>query len=131
MNAISGINHVGISVAEVSRTRAFYEQSGSELVAGPPGAEAVAIMRHPSGVTINFILNADAGSAENVLMDFPQRYRGYTHMALDSDDIQAVESGNGASGIGITGGPLKLPDGAVMFFICDPGGNVIGFHQNP
>ena len=131
MKEIVGINHVGIRVTDLGIARSFYEQLGFEFLAGPIGPEPVAIMEHPSGVNINFILNADSGVTENILMDVPQRYPGYTHIALDVTDIETTEISINDMGIEITEGPITLPDGGVMFFIRDQDMNVIEFHQSP
>ncbi len=131
MKEITGINHVGIRVTNLDRAREFYEQLGFKFVIGPIGPEPVAIMEHPSGVSINFILNADSGVTNNILMDIPERHPGYTHMALDVSDIVGVELAIRDLGIEITEGPITLPDGGVMFFIRDQDRNVIEFHQNP
>ena len=131
MKEIAGINHVGIRVSDLDVARKFYEQLGFEFLAGPMGPEPVAILRHPSGIEINFILNADTGIGDNILMDVPERYPGYTHMAIDVTDIKAVETTINNLGIKITEGPMTLPDGGVMFFIRDQDRNVIEFHQNP
>ena len=130
MKEITGINHVGVRVASLERSRRFYEQLGFVFVAGPLGPEPVAIMEHPSGININFILNADSGDDVNVLMDVPEKHPGYTHMALDVTDIAAVEARLRALGIEITEGPVTLPDGGVMIFIRDPDRNVVEFHQS-
>ena len=131
MNEIFGINHVGIRVTSLESARIFYAQLGFVFLAGPMGPEPVAIMEHPSGVNINFILNADSGVTENQLMDIPERHPGYTHMALDVTDIETVETTIKGLGIEITEGPITLPDGGVMFFIRDQDRNVIEFHQRP
>ena len=131
MKEIRGINHIGIRVTQLERARRFYEQLGFVFVAGPIGPEPVAIMKHPCGVVINFILNADSGIAENILMDIPQRHPGYTHFALDVSDIYAIENKLNELGITITEGPVTLPDGGVMLFVRDQDRNVIEFHQNP
>ena len=55
---ITRINHVGLRVNDLKITRAFYEKLGFLFLVGPVGPEPVAIMEHPSGVNINFILNA-------------------------------------------------------------------------
>lgn len=130
MKEIFGINHVGIRVADLQRARRFYAQLGFEFIAGPIGPEPVAIMKHPSGVNINFILNADSGSAENILMDVPEKHPGYTHMSLDVTDIAAVEAQLRKLQIEITEGPITLPDGGVMLFVRDQDKNVIEFHQD-
>lgn len=131
MKEVVGINHVGIRVTSLEKARKFYEQLGFVFLAGPMGPEPVAIMEHPSGVNINFILNADSGIGENILMDVPEMHPGYTHIALDVTDIKAVQATIDELGIKITEGPITLPDGGVMFFIRDQDRNVIEFHQNP
>jgi lactoylglutathione lyase len=131
MKEISGINHIGIRVTSLDAARKFYGDLGFVFLAGPMGPEPVAIMEHPSGVNINFILNADSGIADNILMDVPERHPGYTHMALDVTDIKAIQANIEKLGIEITEGPMTLPDGGVMLFIRDQDRNVIEFHQNP
>ncbi len=130
MKEITGINHVGIRVANLAKARRFYEQLGFVFIVGPIGPEPVAIMQHPSGVNVNFILNADSKSTENILMDVDVKYPGYTHMALNVNDIKAVQEKIESLGVEITEGPVTLPDGGVMFFIRDQDKNVIEFHQN-
>lgn len=131
MKEITGINHVGIRVTDLENARNFYEKLGFEFIVGPIGPEPVAIMEHPSGVNINFILNADSGITENILMDVPEKHPGYTHIALDVTNIESMEMAIKELGIKITEGPITLPDGGVMFFIRDQDSNVIEFHQNP
>ena len=130
MKEITGINHVGIRVTDLDRARSFYEQLGFVFIVGPIGPEPVAIMEHPSGVNINFILNADSGISENILMDIPERHPGYTHIALDVTDIDLIEERLKQLSIKITEGPITLPNGDVMLFIRDQDRNVIEFHQN-
>ncbi|MCZ6579951.1 MAG: VOC family protein [Gammaproteobacteria bacterium] len=130
MKEISGINHIGNRVTSLELARKFNEQLGFEFLVGPIGPEPVAIMEHPSGVNINFILNADSGVTNNVLMDISERHPGYTHMALTVTDIEAVQATIEGLGIEITEGPITLPDGGIMIFIRDQDKNVIEFHQD-
>lgn len=130
MKEIIGINHIGIRVTNLESARAFYEQLGFVFLVGPIGPEPVAIMEHPSGVNINFILNADSGITNNILMDVTERHPGYTHIALDVNNIKSVQDSIEKMGIHITEGPITLPDGGIMFFIRDQDNNVIEFHQN-
>jgi len=130
MKEITGINHIGIRVSSLKKARLFYEQLGFVFIAGPIGPEPVAIMEHPSGVNINLILNADQGITENILMDTGVKYPGYTHVALNVSDIEAVQRKIEDLGIRITEGPVRLPDGGIMLFIRDQDRNVIEFHQN-
>ncbi|MFK5984008.1 MAG: VOC family protein [Pseudomonadota bacterium] len=130
MKEIIGINHIGIRVTSLETARAFYEQLGFIFIAGPMGPEPVAIMKHPSGVNINFILNANTKTDKNILMDVTERYPGYTHIALDVNNIKSTQDSIKKLGIHITEGPITLPNGGVMFFIRDQDKNVIEFHQN-
>lgn len=128
MKAITRINHLGIRVHSLSVSRKFYQQLGFEFIVGPVGPEPVAIMEHPSGVNINFILNAAAPTTENVLMDTPTKLAGYTHAALEVNDMDSVVAELKALNIEITEGPVTFPTGSSTF-IRDPDRNVIEFHQ--
>ena len=126
---ISGIAHIGIRVHALDRARTFYELLGFNFVIGPIGPEPVAIMSHPSGIEINFILNAANTSAENVLMDIEEKHAGYTHMALSVQNVSEVQSELENAGVTITGGPITFPGGSVSIFVRDPDRNVIEFNQ--
>ena len=127
MKEITGINHVGLRIRDLNTSRAFYEKLGFIFIAGPVGPEPVAIMEHPSGVNINFILNADPECSENVLMDIPQKSTGYTHVVLEvSSADSALKS---VKELGITITEEVEFEGARFFFIRDPDKNVIEFHQ--
>jgi lactoylglutathione lyase len=126
---ITGVAHIGIRVANLERSRAFYALLGFELTAGPLGSEPVAILDHPSGVEINLILNASTGLDHNVLMDEPVKHTGYTHVALLCSDIAAAQTALEAAGIALSGGPVTFPGGQQAIFVRDPDRNVIELHQ--
>jgi len=126
---ISGIAHVGIRVRDLAISRAFYESIGFRFVVGPVGPEPVAILDHPSGAVLNFILNGTGAGCENALMDVPEKHPGYTHMALAVSDADAVSQELRVRGIEITEGPVDFP-GARAVFVRDPDGNVIEFNQS-
>jgi lactoylglutathione lyase len=125
---ITGVAHIGIRVHDLARSRAFYERLGFAFVAGPLGPEPVALLQHPSGVEINLILNAASASAPNMLMDVPEKYPGYTHMALAVTDVGAVEAALEAAGIRLTGSRGD-PQAKKAVFVRDPDGNVIELAQ--
>jgi lactoylglutathione lyase len=115
--AIDRVDHIGIRVRDLDRALAFYGVLGFEL-------------HHKvtfDAVEINLIVNANAGDpASNILMDVPDKYAGYTHVALRvasiADTLKALE----AHGIKITQGPVKFgADGGVSLFVRDPDRNVI------
>lgn len=129
MQQITRINHVGLRVRDLAMARAFYEKLGFKFIAGPIGPEPVAIMEHPSGVNINFILNVSPDASEhNILMDAQEKHTGFTHVALEITEREAVQEQLEACGIPITE-TVELPNGAVFFFVRDPDGNVIEFHR--
>ncbi len=126
---ITGISHIGIRVHSLDRARAFYELLGFNFVMGPIGPEPVAVMSHPAGIEVNFILNATESSAENVLMDIEAKHAGYTHMALSVQNVSDVQLVLEKAGVLITGGPITFPGGSVSIFVRDPDRNVIEFNQ--
>ena len=126
---ITGIAHVGIRVHDLERSRRFYEGLGFKFVIGPVGPEPVAIVTHPCGVCINFILNGAHAEAPNMLMDIPEKHAGYTHVSLAVTDLDAVMRSLDQAGIPLSGGPISFPGGAKAVFVRDPDKNVIEFNQ--
>jgi len=125
---ITRINHVGLRVRDLSVAREFYEKLGFEFRGGPMGPEPVAIVEHPSGVNINFILNASSNALPtNVLMDEAEKHTGFTHIALEITDVEAVKRQLDSHDIAIT--ESVEYEGARFFFVRDPDGNVIEFHK--
>lgn len=129
MKQITRVNHVGLRVRDLAISRAFYEKLGFEFIVGPVGPEPVAVMRHPAGIDINFILNTSANaSTTNILSDEAIKHTGYTHVALEIIEVESVLEQLKSYGIAITE-VVKLPDGRVFFFIRDPDENVIELHK--
>jgi len=128
LKAVTGINHLGLRVRDLGVSRNFYAKLGFEFLAGPVGPEPVAIVEHPSGVNINFILNcSDDASESNILMDVKEKHSGFTHVALEVSDYDAAEREIEDLGLVIT--ERVEFDGARFFFVRDPDGNVIEFHH--
>ncbi len=117
---VKGLAHIGIRVHDLARSRAFYEQLGFAWAWGPYGDDNVAAMTHPSGLELNFIVNAPDAERPNILMDVPEKYPGITHVALKIADVSATKAALQAGGIAISG-----TRGAVALFVRDPDGNVI------
>ncbi len=121
---IEYVNHVGIRIEERSRSVAFYDMLGFELIedAGFDDGHPI-IMKHPSGVVLNLLGPANAGSGKNILMDVSEKYPGYTHIALTISDLDIAKSFMEANDIEITGS-FSFRDMSAIF-IRDPDRNVI------
>lgn len=126
MKTITRINHIGLRVSNFERSRDFYAQFGFEYIAGPLGPEPVAIVEHPNGININFILNANQPDDTNQLMDVEMKHTGYTHVALEIESAEEFLKELEKLNIPLSGGPIKHPTGT-SFFIRDPDKNVIEF----
>jgi lactoylglutathione lyase len=124
--AIERVDHIGIRVRDLDRALNFYRVLGFDSLRRADGDD-VAIIQNASGAELNLILNANAGDpGTNVLMDAPDKYPGYTHMALRVVSIPATIATLNAHNIAITQGPVSFGDsGEVSVFIRDPDRNVI------
>jgi lactoylglutathione lyase len=127
---VQGIAHLGIRVADFERAKAFYALLGFEHVGGPFGPEPVAILKHPAGVELNLIINANGPRPHNVLMDESVKHAGYTHVALDCPDLANAQATLEAAGFPLSGGPVTFPDGHRAIFVRDPDRNVIELNES-
>lgn len=124
--AIERVDHIGIRVRDIERALAFYRVLGFELAQRAKGDD-VAIVRNANGVELNLIFNANAGDPDaNILMDVPDKFPGYTHMALRVSSIPATIAALKAHNIRITQGPVSFGEaGHVSVFVRDPDRNTI------
>jgi lactoylglutathione lyase len=124
--AIERVDHIGIRVRGLDRALAFYRVLGFTLVHRAVGDD-VAIVRNEHGVELNLIFNANSGDPDNnVLMDVPDKFAGYTHMALRVASIPATIAALRANDIGISQGPVSFgQSGQISVFVRDPDRNVI------
>src|SRR6059058_5359880 len=133
--AIERVDHIGIRVRDLDRALACYRALGFELVRRAQGDD-VAIVRNQHAVELNLVFNANAGDpAANILMDVPEKFPGYTHIALRVASIPATLAVLQAGGIPITQGPVTFGEsGQISVFVRDPDRNVIelrGRDQGP
>ena len=124
--AIERVDHIGIRVRNLDSALAFCRILGFTLVHRARGDD-VAIVRNEHGVELNLIFNANAGDpAGNILMDVPDKFPGYTHMALRVASIPATIAALAANDIPISQGPVSFgQSGQVSVFVRDPDRNVI------
>ena len=124
--AIERVDHIGIRVRDLERALAFYRVLGFALM-HRAADDDVAIVRNQQGVELNLLFNANAGDpAVNLLMDLPEKFPGYTHMALRVASIPATIAALQANDIAIAQGPVRFGEsGHVSVFVRDPDRNVI------
>ena len=124
MLAIKDIDHVGIRISDRTRSVAFYELLGFELIADGGFDEGhPLVMVHPSGINFNLLGPATAKAGENVLMDETAKYPGITHVAIKMESAEATEAFVNDNNIAITG--RRTFRGTKTIFIRDPDRNVL------
>jgi lactoylglutathione lyase len=124
--AIERVDHIGVRVRDLDRALDFYRVLGFALAHRAVG-DAVAIVRNDHGIELNLVFNANGGdSATNILMDVPEKFPGYTHIALRVTSIPATLAALKVNNIAVTQGPVSFGDaGQVSVFVRDPDRNVI------
>jgi glyoxylase I family protein len=125
------IQHVGLVVSDLDRSRAFY--------AGPLGLEEVP---RPSNFTFDGAWFRFGGTEIHLLSDRHAtggagqpdpglgKERGMTHhLAFQVDDLAAACARLAEHGVPLEGGPMPRGDGFVQVFFLDPDGHVLEFFQ--
>lgn len=123
---IDRIDHIGIRVADLDRAMAFYRIFGFEQLHAAEN-DAVVVMKNAQDVEINIIYNANnSNDGNNILMDVPDKYPGFTHVAFRVTSIADTVAALNENGIEITQGPVAFgADGHVSVFLRDPDRNTI------
>ncbi len=125
------IQHVGLVVSDLDRSRAFY--------AGPLGLEEVP---RPANFTFDGAWFRFGGTELHLLSDEHAtggagqpdpgagKELGMTHhLAFEVDDLDAACSRLAEHGVELEGGPMPRGDGYVQVFFLDPDGHVLELFQ--
>ena len=123
---IRAFDHVGIRVTDRDRALAFYADLG--FIEVPElSNDRVAEVVSADGVRLNLIFNGQV-RLNNVLLDEPKRWPGYTHAAFIVSRLQDIIDWAAARGVPITEGPHDWGR-RLTCFLRDPDGNVLEFNE--
>lgn len=123
-----GYDHVGIRVTDRERSLAFYNALGFHLDAEHSSDTALEIV-NADGLRLNLILNGEpTPDRDNVLLDGPRKWPGYTHAAFIVPQLGAVLAWAAARGVRITEGPVDWGR-RITCFLRDPDSNVLEFNE--
>jgi lactoylglutathione lyase len=125
---ITAYDHIGLRVTDRARSMKFYEALGFRLDEEYSTATALEIVNE-AGVRLNLILNGQpTPEQDNVLMDRPQKWPGYTHAAFIVDSLAEVLDWAAKGNIAITEGPVDWGRRTTCF-LRDPDSNVLEFNE--
>ena len=127
----TNVDHLDIRVTDEGDSIAFFEQLGFKVDRRASG-DTVTILRSAHGVELNLVYNGvSLTDGKSILMDVPEKYPGYTHMALTVGSISKVLYALKEQNIAISQGPVSFGQSDVAsIFIRDPDRNVIELRGN-
>jgi catechol 2,3-dioxygenase-like lactoylglutathione lyase family enzyme len=125
---INAYDHVGIRVTDRDRALRFYAELGFERDAAHSTETADEIV-NPAGVRLNLIPNGvPTPDHDNILLDRPQKWPGYTHAAFVVDRLADILEWAAARDVPITEGPVDWGR-RMTCFLRDPDSNVLEFNE--
>jgi catechol 2,3-dioxygenase-like lactoylglutathione lyase family enzyme len=125
---ITAYDHVGLRVTDRARSLTFYEKLGFRLDQKHSTQTALEIINE-AGVRLNLILNGQpTPQGDNVLMDRPEKWPGYTHAAFIVDSISEILRWARMADVPITEGPVDWGR-RITCFLRDPDSNVLEFNE--
>ncbi|MDP9009843.1 MAG: VOC family protein [Pseudomonadota bacterium] len=125
---IMAYDHLGLRVTDRARSLAFYKSLGFRLDKRNSTPTALEII-NKAGVRLSLIPNGEpTPQLDNVLMDRPQKWPGYTHAAFIVDNLAEILEWAGMAHISITEGPVDWGR-RITCFLRDPDSNVLEFNE--
>ncbi len=125
------IQHCGLVVADVDRSRRFYgEALGLEEVPRPANFTFAGAWFRFGDTEIHLLAEADTTGRAGVQDPGPSAAFGLvSHIAFEVDDLGAACARLGENGVALIGGPMPRGDGFVQAFFRDPDGYVLELFQ--
>ena len=125
------VQHVGLVVSDVERSRRFYRDAlGLEEVPRPPNFTFAGAWFRFGDDEIHLLAEADTTGSAGI--EDPGRGVAYglsTHLAFEVDDLDAACARLEENGVALVGGPMARGDGVTQVFFRDPDGYVLEFFQ--
>jgi catechol 2,3-dioxygenase-like lactoylglutathione lyase family enzyme len=121
------IQHVGLVVADLDRSRRFYADAlGLEEVRRPPNFTFDGAWFRFGGTEIHLLSDAHATGGAGQPDPGAGAERGMTHhLAFEVDDLDLACTRLAENGVGLEGGPMPRGDGYEQVFFRDPDGHVL------
>lgn len=125
------IQHVGLVVADLDRSRRFYADAlGLDEVPRPPNFAFDGAWFRFGGTEIHLLSDAHATGGAGQPDPGAGAERGMTHhLAFEVDDLEAARARLDENGVRLEGGPMPRGDGYVQVFFRDPDGHVLELFQ--
>jgi catechol 2,3-dioxygenase-like lactoylglutathione lyase family enzyme len=125
------IQHVGLVVADLGRSRRFYADAlGLEEVPRPPNFTFDGAWFRFGDTEIHLLSDAHATGGAGQPDPGAGAERGMTHhLAFEVDDLDGACARLAEHGVGLEGGPMPRGDGYEQVFFRDPDGHVLELFQ--
>jgi len=125
------IQHVGLVVSDIERSRRFYaEVLGLEEVPRPPNFTFSGAWFRFGDYELHLLAEADTTGGAGQPDAGRGAAQGLTHhLAFEVDDLDPACARLADHGIVLEGGPMPRGDGVVQVFFLDPDGYVLEYFQ--
>jgi catechol 2,3-dioxygenase-like lactoylglutathione lyase family enzyme len=125
------LQHVGLIVSDLERSRQFYGQAlGLEEVPRPPNFTFAGTWFRFGGTEIHLLAEAHTTGGAGQGDAGPGAAKGMTHhLAIEVDALDAACAQLAENGVDLVGGPMPRGDGYTQVFFRDPDGHVLEFFQ--
>jgi catechol 2,3-dioxygenase-like lactoylglutathione lyase family enzyme len=126
------IQHVGLVVADLERSRRFYADAlGLEEVPRPPNFAFAGAWFRFGGTELHLLAESDSTGGAGQGDAGAGAERGLTHhLAFEVDDLGAACARLDRAGVALTGGPMPRGDGYTQVFFLDPDGYVLELFEH-
>jgi catechol 2,3-dioxygenase-like lactoylglutathione lyase family enzyme len=126
------IQHVGLIVSDLERSRRFYADAlGLEEVPRPANFTFAGAWFRFGGTEIHLLAEAHTTGGAGQGDAGRGAEKGMTHhLAIEVDDLDAACARLAAHDVPLAGGPMPRGDGYVQVFFLDPDGHVLEFFQH-